>query len=267
MSTSSQSRTTDVIADRHGPVLVLTLNRPARLNAWTDSMEARYFDLLADADIDPDVKAIVLTGAGRGFCAGADMDDLSALGPGRPVQHVAERERPRWLPLSVRKPMIAAINGPTAGIGLVEALYCDVRFCVPDAKMTTAFARRGLVAEYGMSWILPRVVGLSRALDLLLSGRVIRGEEAATMGLVDRLVQPECVLADALTYARDLADHCSPWSMATIKAQVARDLERPLSDALHDAHRLAVESVARPDVVEGASSYLERRLPAFSSLD
>jgi|SRR4051794_7344494 len=263
---STAATTTDVIADRVGAVLVLTFNRPERLNAWTDAMEARYFDLLTEADADPDVRAIVVTGAGRGFCAGADMDDLSALGPGQPVDRVADRERPRWLPLRVRKPMIAAVNGPAAGIGLIQALYCDVRFSVPDAKITTAFARRGLVAEYGMSWILTRVVGRSRALDLLLSARVVRGEEAAAIGLVDRLVDSERLIAEAVAYATDLAEHCSPWSMATIKEQVMRDHERSLEDALADSHRLTVDSVTRPDVVEGAASYLERRPPAFAPL-
>ena len=256
----------DVIAEDQHAVRVLTFNRPERLNAWTDALEARYFDLLLEADADPEIRAIVITGAGRGFCAGADMDDLSALGPGQSVEHVAKRPRPRWLPLGIRKPMIAAINGPAAGIGLVEALYCDVRFCVPDAKITTAFARRGLVAEYGMAWILPRLVGHGRAMDLMLSARVIRGEEAAAIGLVERLAEPDHVLAEAVAYASELAEHCSPWSMATIKAQVASDHERALADALADAHELAVASVTRPDVVEGAASYVDRRLPAFAPL-
>jgi enoyl-CoA hydratase/carnithine racemase len=262
----SITTTTPVLAERRGSVLVLTLNRPERLNAWNDALEECYFDLLLEADADPDVRAIVVTGAGRGFCAGADLDDLSELGPGRPTGHVADRRRPRALPLSIRTPMIAAINGPVAGIGLVEALYCDVRFCVPDAKITTAFARRGLVAEYGISWILPRLVGRGRALDLLLSGRVIRGEEATAIGLVEHLAESAQLLDAAVEYARDLAESCSPWSMATIKAQVAHDADRSLADALAASDALILESLGRPDIVEGVASHIARRPPRFPGL-
>ena len=176
-----------VLAERRGPVLVLTLNRPERLNAWTDALEECYYDRLDAAEDDPEVRAIVVTGAGRGFCAGADMGDLEQGAGGADVEAVLRnRPRPRAFPLTVRKPLIAAINGAAAGLGLVEALYCDMRFATPEAKLTTAFARRGLVAEYGMSWLLPRLVGYSTALDLLLSGRVVLGEEALRLRLVDR---------------------------------------------------------------------------------
>ena len=168
--------------------------------------------------------------------------------------------------MTVRKPLIAAINGAAAGLGLVEALYCDLRFCAPGAKLTTAFVRRGLIAEYGISWLLPRLVGPSRALDLLLSGRVVLGEEAFSMGLVDRLVDPDALVDAAVAYAQELAAHCSPASMAIIKRQLRRDLDAGLDAALSDAERLMRESFERPDVVEGVASYVEQRPPAFPSL-
>jgi enoyl-CoA hydratase/carnithine racemase len=175
-------------------VAVLTLNRPERLNAWTQEMERDYFALLEDCGRSREVRAIVVTGAGRGFCAGADMQDLEQLGEagqraagngGAASAHAYER-RAQTFPHTIPKPIIAAINGPCAGIGLVQALMCDVRFAAVDAKLTTAFARRGLIAEHGIGWILPRLIGPARALDLLFSARVILGEEAAQLGLVNR---------------------------------------------------------------------------------
>jgi enoyl-CoA hydratase/carnithine racemase len=248
-------------------VALLTLNRPERLNAWTDEMEHEYFALLDECAASEDVRVIVVTGAGRGFCAGADMQQLQDLSDGNVDQErrAAER-RPQTYPLSVPKPIIAAINGPCAGIGLVQALMCDIRFAAEGAKMTTAFARRGLVAEHGIAWILPRLIGPARALDLLLSGRVVLAEEAASLGLVNRAIAPERLLEDALAYARELAIHCSPASMATMKRQVYADLERSLPDALAQADLAMVASFGAPDFAEGVSSFLERREPSFAAL-
>jgi enoyl-CoA hydratase/carnithine racemase len=255
-----------VLAERHGGVLVLTLNRPERLNAWNDALEARYFDHLDAAEDDPDVKAIVVTGAGRGFCAGADLDDLEAASTADVEALLRNRPRPRSHPLTIRKPLIAAINGAAAGLGLVEALYCDLRFATPEAKLTTAFVRRGLIAEYGISWLLPRLVGPSAALDLLLSGRIVRGEEAHRLGLVDRLSDRASVVADAVAYAQDLAENCSPASMAIIKAQVHADLERSFAAAEAAAEDEMMASFRRPDVTEGVASYAQQRPPVFPSL-
>jgi enoyl-CoA hydratase/carnithine racemase len=255
-----------LLTERRGAVLVATLNRPERMNAWNDALEDRYFALLDAADADPDVRAVVLTGAGRAFCAGADMDDVEDVAASGEAEGVFERPHPRSYPLRFRKPLIAAINGAAAGLGLIEALYCDVRFCAPDVKLTTAFARRGLVAEYGVAWILPRIVGTGRALDLLLSGRVVLGEEAHRMGLVDQLAPREQVLDAAVAYAQDLAQHCSPTAMAAIKRQVHADLERSLAAATADADRLTVEALRGADVGEGVASFLERRPPRFAPL-
>ncbi len=258
----------DVVQSRvEDGVAVLTLNRPERLNAWTAEMERDYFALLEEHASSDDVRVIVVTGAGRGFCAGADMQDLETLGEEGidASAHDAER-RPQSFPLSIPKPIIAAINGPCAGIGLVQALMCDIRFAAAGAKFTTAFARRGLIAEHGISWILPRLVGPARALDLLLSGRVVLSEEAYELGLVNRVLAPEELLGGALAYAQELAVSCSPASMATIKRQVYADLEQGLAGTLAEADRLMLDSFTAPDFAEGVASFIERRDPRFPAL-
>jgi enoyl-CoA hydratase/carnithine racemase len=248
-------------------VAVITLNRPDRLNAWTHELGRQYLDLVQRAGDDDQVRAIVVTGAGRGFCAGADMDGLSEIGPGNHPQQVDTR--PQTLPRTVPKPFIAAINGACAGVGMVIALACDIRFAAPGIKLTTAFARRGLIAEYGISWLLSRLVGPSRALDLLLSARTLMSEEAAELCLVDRVIAMEegTVLDAALAYARDLAALSSPTSMAVIKGQVMADLERGLAEGYAEAELLMHESMDAPDLAEGVASFMERRPPRFPPLD
>jgi enoyl-CoA hydratase/carnithine racemase len=254
-----------VLAELRGAVLVLTLNRPEKLNAWGAAMEQRYFDLLDEAEQRPEVRAIVLTGAGRGFCVGADFDDIkavaqsdmTALEHGRPISH----------PMTISKPLVAAINGPAAGVGLVQALYCDVRVASPTAKLTTAFARRGLIAEYGSAWLLAGLVGRGVALDLLLSARVFLGDEAHSLGLVNQLAEAGTVVDTAFAYATDLAENCSPMSMRVIKRQVHQAMNATFDAAFGEADAEMRESFARPDVQEGVNSYLERRPPAFPQLN
>ena len=246
-------------------VALLTLTRPERLNAWTAEMQRDYFDLLGDAAARDDVRVIVVTGEGRGFCAGADMEALQEIGAGGLEQAAAVQDnRPQTFPLTIPKPVIAAINGPCAGIGLVQALMCDIRFAAADAKITTAFARRGLVAEHGMSWLLPRLVGHAHALDLLLSARVVLGEEAERLGLVNRSLPGAGLLDETLAYARDVAANCAPSSLAAMKQQVYHDLRSGLDESLARANELMVESLGAPDFVEGVSSFVERRPPQFA---
>jgi len=260
-----------VLWDEADGVATLTLNRPERMNAWTGEMESRYFDLLQRAAESPSVRVVVVTGAGRGFCPGADMDLLATGSDGSPpsgggLTAAGPGQRPKTFATTVPKIIVAAVNGACAGVGLVQALCCDVRFAASGARWTTAFARRGLVAEYGSAWLLPRLVGTSRALDLLASGRVFTSEEALELGIVSRVVPGPDLLAATLAYARDLADNCSPASMAMMKAQVYAAWDEPLSEALARANQLMVQSLAGVDFVEGVQSYLGRRPPAFEAL-
>lgn len=257
-----------VLYDQPVPgVAMLTLNRPETLNAWNGALAVRYFALLDQVAADPEIKAIVITGAGRGFCSGADMNALQAVG-----------ERPDGAPdgmlrrgphevVRIPKPVIAAVNGACAGVGLVIALMCDVRFAASNAKFTTAFARRGLVAEYGISWILPRLVGHAHALDLLYSGRVILGDEAARIGLVNEAMATEFVVERALAYASELATHSSPTSMAVMKRQAYADWSRGLEESTTTAIELMNASLRRTDLREGVASFFEKRSPRFAPID
>jgi enoyl-CoA hydratase/carnithine racemase len=245
-------------------VALLTLNRPEQMNGWTREMEVRYFDLLDQLDDDPAVRALIVTGAGRGFCPGLDLAALREVsqGPGgtwkpaRPMSH----------PLGVRKPLIAAINGGCAGVGFMQALVCDLRFAARGAKLATSFAARGLPAEFGVTWLLPRLVGYGNALDLLLSGRAIGADEALEMGLVQRVFEPEELLPRTREYARGLAANCSPTAMASIKAQVAADWTRSHPESYADAAALVVDPRRRIDFAEGVAAYTERRAPRFRPL-
>lgn len=251
-------------------VALITLDRPDRLNAWTNSLGRAYFDALSRADADPEVTVIVVTGAGKGYCAGADMDLLTDIGSGDrngAGGGSSDPVPPLWHQIRVPKPIVAAINGACAGMGLAQALFCDIRFAASGAKFTTAFSRRGLIAEHGLGWVLPRLAGPAHAMDLLLSGRVFLAEEARDLGLVNRVVPGEMLLNEAISYARELVQKSSPTSMAVMKRQVWADLERPLAEAVSEADRLMVASFDRPDFGEGVQSYLQKRDPDFPPVD
>lgn len=245
-------------------VLTLTFNRPDRLNAWTDALGRRYFDLLAEAEKDPRVRAVVVTGAGRGFCAGADFEALASIQQG--TYEGEPDPRPNTFPVTIAKPVIAAVNGACAGLGLVHALMCDLVFTAEDAKWTTAFARRGLVAEYGLGWVLPRIMGQQRAMDVLLSGRTFTGREACEMGLALRAVPGDRLLEEARAYAGELAALSSPASMAVIKRQVWGDWVTTLEESYQRATEEMLASFGRPDFAEGVASFVERRDPDFPPL-
>jgi enoyl-CoA hydratase/carnithine racemase len=251
-----------VLYEQRGPVAVLTFNRPDRLNAWTGELGRRYFDLLDRCVADQGVGAIVVTGAGKGWCAGADMDMLQGIGSGS-ASGESRDPRPNTYVTSIPKPVIAAINGACAGLGFVHAMMTDVRFAASGAKFTTSFARRGLVAEHGVSWVLPRLIGPGRALDLLMSGRVILAEEAAEMGIVNQVVAPEELLDTAVDYATQLATLSSPTSMAVMKQQVWGHLQLGLSEALEESNELMKASLRRDDFREGVRSFVEGREPTF----
>ena len=268
----------DILYQVEDPVAVITMNRPARLNAFTRTMLAEIRHAVAAAERDSRVVGIILTGAGRGFCAGMDMaalDEISAtqsltaavdatlaaepgdiaMGPDFSIAYT-------YL-LAVRKPVLAAINGPCAGLGFCFAVLSDMRFVERQAKFTTAFAGRGLVAEHGVSWLLPRLIGSSRALDILWSARKFDGVEAERLGLADRLCETGTALEAAKDYLRELARSVSPASLMVIKQQVYRHLMVSLGPAMEETHRLMEESLTRPDFREGVRSFLEQREPAF----
>jgi enoyl-CoA hydratase/carnithine racemase len=246
-------------------VLTLTLNRPERNNGWTLELEEAYFDSLAAAASNAAVRAIVVTGAGKAFCPGLDVKALSASSEGTRVGIRARRSM--TFALSIPKPIIAAINGACAGIGVIQAACADLRFGARGAKMTTAFARRGLPAENSIAWLLPRLIGHANAADLLISGRTIQAEEAKELGFLQRVIEPDELLPCALAYAHDLADNVSPIAMATIKSQLWDDWGRSQDESRRFAiGRVADLSDNYPDFKEGVSSFVERRQPAFPGL-
>ena len=265
----------DILYDVEDRVATVTLNRPDRMNAWTPTMEREVREAMGQAANDDDVRVIVLTGAGRGFCAGADMDALKGLDPadikkrGSEIPAFDMNRRPDWQSRygfypSIAKPIIGMLNGATAGIGLVHALYCDVRFAADNTVFTTAFARRGLIAEHGISWMLPRIVGHANALDLLLSARRVSSEEALRIGLVNRLYAPDQLREQTYAYARDLADNVSPSAMAVIKRQLYDVPFQTLAEATIDANREMAVALAGADFREGGARFMEKRPPRFT---
>lgn len=262
------------------PVAVITMNRPDRLNAFTTRMLAEIRHALAAAEQDAAVVGIVLTGAGRGFCAGMDMgsldnlssgnaksEDLSALeaSPGDPELGPNFKVTFSYL-LSIRKPLIAAVNGACAGLGFVFAMLADLRIVERQAKFATSFSQRGLIAEHGVSWVLPRLIGSGRALDLLWSARKFNGEEAERLGLAERLVDAGESVETAKDYIAELAASASPTSLKVMKAQVYRHLNMPLGDAMAETNEWMAASLKREDFKEGVRSFIERRPPAFKRL-
>ncbi|MGH3637254.1 MAG: enoyl-CoA hydratase, partial [Mycobacterium sp.] len=223
------------------------------------------------ADSDPAIRVIVLTGRGKAFCAGANLGSMATVGDSlgnseqRDLTELVGDRQPYYL-TTLSKPVIAAINGSCVGIGLTQALMCDVRFAAAGAKFAAVFARRGLIAEYGISWILPRLTGWGVALDLLLSGRTFLADEAAELGLIKEVVVPEQLMKHAMNYAEEIARNCSPASMAVIKRQAYGDAMRDVADASSRAETLLQESLLRPDVIEGITSFFEKRSPNFPGL-
>jgi enoyl-CoA hydratase/carnithine racemase len=263
-----------ILYDVSDKIATITLNRPDRMNAWTPVMEREVREVMTAAASDEDVRVIVLTGAGRAFCAGADMDALKGLDPsdiGRAASLPAfdMDRRPDWQTRygyypSIAKPVIAMLNGAAAGIGLVHALYCDLRFAADNTVFTTAFARRGLIAEHGISWMLPRLVGHANALDLLMSARRVSSAEALRIGLVNRICPPEKLREETYAYARDLADFVSPSAIAVIKRQLYEVPFQTLAEATIDANREMLVALGSSDFREGVASFMEKRPPRFT---
>jgi enoyl-CoA hydratase/carnithine racemase len=269
----------EILYEVDDPVASITLNRPEVLNAWTTRMGNEVRHAVGRAEADPAVVGIVITGAGRAFCAGADLQMLSGIADGGRPEEAAEALTAAPQPdlpadfnsaytylLATKKPIIAAINGAIAGMAVPIALCCDLRFMAADAPLLTAFAQRGLIAEWGLSWLLPRLIGPSAALDLLMSSRRVSGEEAAALGLVNAAVPADDVVAHSRRYVEDLAARCSPTSIAIMKRQVYEQLHAGLGAAERESQRLMVESFGRSDFREGVASFLDKREPSFGRI-
>jgi enoyl-CoA hydratase/carnithine racemase len=268
------------------PVATITLSRPDSLNAWTGTMDVEIREAIGRAVADPAVVGIVVTGAGRAFCAGADMKLLDRLSSADPASAAADAGsdiadasaegagadvpddfagRFGYL-MTVPKPIIAAVNGAVAGMAFPFALSCDLRVLCPESLFVTAFAERGLIAEWGLGWLLPQLVGPSVALDLLFSSRRVGGEEAYRLGLGNHLVERDDLLTFSRGYVEQLASSCSPASLAVMKRQVYEHTQRGLGAAEAESQRLMAESFGRPDFQEGVRSFLDKRPPRFERL-
>jgi enoyl-CoA hydratase/carnithine racemase len=257
------------------PVAVITLDRPDSMNAWTGKMDSEIRDAMKRAEADPAVVGIIVTGAGRAFCAGADMKGLSNIAGGGADAGLAGESKSPWNTdegdfagrfaylMAIGKPIVAAINGPVAGMAYPFALCCDIRVVSPDALFVTAFAQRGLIAEWGLAWFLPRLVGPGVALDLLFTSRRVKGEEALQIGLANYLVPADELLDFCRSYIEKLAQSSSPTSMAIMKRQVYEHFHRGLADAEQHAYKLMVDSLYQSDFKEGVQSFVERRSPNF----
>ena len=260
-------------------VAVVTLARPKRRNAWTGRMHTEYRWILAQADQNPTVRVIVVTGDpdGQAFCAGADLGALD--GHAEKGRYDSGTDETISMPgfgvdpafdatfayhFGVGKPIIAAINGPAAGVGLVLAAFADLRFCVPGAKFTAAHGRFNFPAEFGLSWVLPRIVGLTHANDILLSSRTFTSEEAMTMGFLNRLVAPESLMGEVLDYAKALARNVAPGSARESKRQVYRDLHRDAASSVVAAERLLEAMIREPAYKEGVRAWTEKRPAAWT---
>lgn len=259
-------------------IALLTLNRPQRLNAWTGRMHTEFRWVMDQAERDDNVRVVIITGAGRGFCAGADTTALEGhaerggYDPGTP----ADLAQPAaasgasfqadfaWL-LGMETVTIAAVNGPAAGVGLALACWCDLRFVAAEAKLTTAHGRLNLPAEFGLSWLLPRLIGLTHANDLLLSSRVFVGREAGELGLANRVFDDAAaVVPAAVAYATSLVGEIAPASLATTKRQIALDqLHDDPAAAVVEAQRRLDVMMTQPDYAEGVRAFAEKRAPRW----
>jgi enoyl-CoA hydratase/carnithine racemase len=260
----NQTADDSILLELKGTVATITFNRPDRLNAMDLDMSLSYIEALDTADADPAVRAVIVTGAGRGFCAGADLAILSA-GPQAIKALVPNTAVMPMHALRIRKPVIAAVNGPVVGIGFAYMCCSDFRLVAAGTKMSTAFASLGLVAEYGLSWLLPRMIGLPAAIDLLYTAKTLDADEALRLGLVNQVCEPEQLLLEATALAEHLSN-MSPRSLAVMKHQIYRDLHEPLSDSLERTLGLMWDSFDSADVREALEARSAKRPPVFPPL-
>lgn len=271
-----QLKATDLTID--DGIATIWLNRPERMNAWTGRMHSEYRWCLLQADTDAAVRAIVVTGRGRGFCVGGDAQALAGhvakggYDPGTPADLATpgygrdpEFDASFAYHFGLSKPVVAAMNGPAAGVGLALACFADLRFAASGARFTTAHGKLNLPAEYGLSWLLPRMIGLTRANELLLSSRVFSAEEAKELGIVNDVFPPDTLLASTYEYVRRLIATVAPESLAQTRWQVYRDLHRGVADSVRASERLLETMMRQPDYGEGVAAFLEKRAPSWGA--
>ena len=271
-------KNTEYEVDSQG-VAVIWLNRPHRMNAWTGRLHTEYRHLLERANSDTAVRAIIVTGRGRGFCVGGDSEALSGHADrgGYDAGISADIAKPGYgtdehfdasfaYHFGLDKPVIAAMNGPAAGVGLALACFADLRFAVPDVKFTTAHGKLNLPAEYGLSWMLPKIVGLGRANDLLLTSRVFTSDEALTLGFVNQIFEPAELVAQTVAYVHQLIASVSPNSLRQTRWQIYKDLHRDVASAVIESERLIEDMAMEEDFKEGIAALVEKRPPDWPSI-
>lgn len=267
---------TDIAYEKSDRIATVTYNRPEKMNAWTPRMFEELHAALTDANTDGNIGAIIVTGAGRAYCAGADMAGLSRLAQGTERIGAAGRAAPgtenlnpnyrgrfSWM-LAIEKPIIAAINGPAVGMGFANSLYCDIRIASDRARMGLIFVRRGLAIEFGSSWMLPRLIGIANAVDLAVTGRLVDAQEALRMGLVSKVVAPDELMPTARAFAAEIATQCSPLGVAHAKRHVYNHLFTDLAAALKDEDESVGVMSRSEDFKEGIKAFLEKRAPKFT---
>jgi len=271
-------KNTEYEVDSQG-LATIWLNRPHRMNAWTGRLHTEYRYLLKQANDDAKVRAIIVTGRGKGFCVGGDSEALSghadrgAYSPGisADIAKPGYGTHPNFdasfaYHFGLDKPVIAAMNGPAAGVGLALACFADLRFAVPGVKFTTAHGKLNLPAEYGLSWMLPKIVGLGRANDLLLTSRVFTSDEALTLGFVNQIFEPEALMEQTREYAHQLIASVSPNSLRQTRWQIYKDLHRDVASAIIESERLIEDMAKEEDFKEGIAALVEKRPPQWPSV-
>ena len=271
-------KNTEYEVDAQG-LATIWLNRPHRMNAWTGRLHTEYRYLLKRANDDSKVRAIIVTGVGKGFCVGGDSQALSghadrgAYSPGisEDIAKPGYGTDPNFdasfaYHFGLDKPVIAAMNGPAAGVGLALACFADLRFAVPGVKFTTAHGKLNLPAEYGLSWMLPKIVGLGRANDLLLTSRVFTSDEALILGFVNQIFEPEALMAQTREYAHQLITSVSPNSLRQTRWQIYKDLHRDVASAVIESERLIEDMAKEEDFKEGIAALVEKRPPRWPSV-
>lgn len=257
-------------------IATIWLSRAHRMNAWTGRLHTEYRHLLAQADADDEVKAIVVSGRGRGFCVGGDSEALQGhserggYDPGTtrdiatPGYGTAEEFNAAFAyHFGLRKPIVAAMNGPAAGVGLALACFTDLRFAVPGVKFTTAHGKLNLPAEYGLSWMLPRIMGLGRANDILLTSRVFTSDEALELGFVNQLFPAEELMSRTYDFVKQLIATVSPNSLRQTRWQIYRDLHRDVASAVRDSEALLDQMMTEEDYQEGVAAFIAKRPPEW----